>query len=199
MTATPADTLTDLIERRAEAVERHRDLAQERETIAYDAATGAAGARRRLEVLTRSAVDVVTQIENLDSAIAEGRRRVATAEAEARAAQHRDRARVARARLAELRAVGDTAGAALTTFVGHLGRLYDLTDETRRLGFGGPSRDAARVFLTRQLQAELMKVQLHTETIPPNDRIGVAALIEGWSEPIERRIAAALGEIDEAA
>lgn len=186
-------TLADLTAQRAAAVARQRELADEREALAYDAATGDGPARKALDSLTREAATAALTLENLDAAIAEARRRVAAADEEARLGELRRKAAEAQAKLADMRAVGAEAGAALDAFADKLEEFYALADTVRRLGMGGPSRELARANVVRAVQTVLARVRLNSDTIPPSERRSLADLVDAWAGAVNARIAQVLG------
>jgi hypothetical protein len=118
---------------------RQEEIARKREELAFGAATGAKGDVKALSDFTEAALRSDLDLQNLDHAIAEARRRVKLAEQEAQQEAMRAKARLARGRLAELRQVGAEASRGLTAFVQSLERFYSLSDEIRLLNMGGPN------------------------------------------------------------
>jgi hypothetical protein len=186
--------LADLEAQRRAAEARQVDLAAERQRIAFDASTGGAAARKTLDALTKEAIGAGLEIDNLDHALVEARRRVGQADEEARLAALRARARQARDQLAELRQQGDAAGAALAAFGAAFAGFLGIADDVRKLGMGGPGRELVLVNVRRVIQSELLQFHLQTEVIAPSERRTLGDLVTTWANQIEARIADALGD-----
>jgi hypothetical protein len=192
-------TLAELQQRRGDAVARQAEIAAEREGLAFDAAVGDKAARKSLNELNQRSLQLGLDIENLDAAIVEARRRIGVAEAAAHLEKMHERARAVRLLLEDQRKSGDKAEQALEIFVTELGQVYSANEEMRRLVGGiAPGRDLIRVHATRAIQSALYRVQLNTDVVPPNERHSLDYYITRWAEQIEARLTRMLGEAGEA-
>lgn len=189
-------TLADLAAQRQATLARQRELADEREALAFDAATGDGPARKALDSLTREAAVAVLTIENLDAAIAAAKRRVAQADDEARVAELRRKAALARDQLADLDEVGRSLSAALAQFVDTFEQFEKVGDSIRRLGFGFPSRDLQRANTSRAIDTVLQRLRLSSRPVPPGQRVDLATLVAAWADRVDGRIAQLLGDDD---
>jgi phage shock protein A len=189
-------TLADLTAQRAAAIARQRVLSDEREALAYDAATGDGPARKALDSLTREAATAALTLENLDAAIAEAKRRVAAADEEARLAELRRKAAEAQAKLADLDEIGRSLSASLAQFADTFERFQAVGDGIRRLGLGFVGRDLQRVNTVRAIDSVLARLHLSSRAVPPAQRVEIADLIQSWRGQVAARVAHVLGDDD---
>jgi chromosome segregation ATPase len=188
-------TLANLEQQRSDGLQRKADLAEQRQAIAFAAATGNEMASKSLAALNQQTYQLSLDIENLDAAIAEAERRIAAAEAAAHLEDLREKARAARVFLEDQRKSGEDASQALEAFVTTFEKFLSIGDELRRLvGNAAPSRDLVRVYATRAIQTALYRIRLHSDVIPPNEQRSLAYYSARWSEQIEAGIGRMLGE-----
>jgi hypothetical protein len=125
--------LAQLQDRRDRATARVKELAAAREVLAYAfIACNDTKARDELTTLNQQLADLAVTIENIDSAVAEARRRLDAAKSDARASDAEERRVRVRALLQELEA---TCGQALDRTGVHpeTGSIYRLNDPPARV------------------------------------------------------------------
>jgi hypothetical protein len=170
---------------------RQRELARVRQELAFAGLTdGTPADQKRLIEATEEAGRVELEIQNLQFAMVEAKRRVAAAEAEFGREGVRLRAEEAQAKIAEWRLHGSRAAALLMEFL----QEYDLTigdsKEIRRLVQGlirFPGAEQLEVSIRSALQVHLYRRHLQTEPllVALSSRHELGAVLEKWTEQAE--------------
>jgi hypothetical protein len=193
---TARETLADLETRRSEVDARKSRLDGERHALSYDAMVKPGGAAAtRLQLATVKSVEAGTELENLNSAIVAAKQHVLTAQDATASERRRQDARDARQKLAEMRAAGLAANAALDDFIAALGRFEKIGDALRHSGVPGmPSVSLARVATRRALDSMLMPIGLQSQLLGPSERRDLAGLVQVWAAQIEAQIGRILDE-----
>src|SRR6516164_6407785 len=182
---------------RADLIERRAALAEKRRTVAFDAHAGDGSASKLLDGLHREAAELESRIIGLDDAVAEARRRLEQAhEYEAREA---DRAKAVELRAALKQFVEHGAGvdAALEVLIESCNGMERALVEIHRCGSTFPS-DAQLLSLgSRVVIAALSRTTFRREfpAVPPLERNRtMSAIVQQWSDTVERSIQQRLGD-----
>jgi hypothetical protein len=187
--------LRDLQDRHQAAGRHVADLAAIRERVAYTATTGDKAARRELDKATQDAMAARLELEDLDAAIEEARRRIAGAVAQQ---EHEIRCAAARRALEltdELRAAGTLSGEALVAFVARYQKVQQIAADLNRLGIGSPRADVVRVNAERAIATSLGPLGL-APLLQPSQRCDLSAVIEGYCQRAESQARAILDSAD---
>ena len=188
-------TLDSLATKRRRLAARAAEIAEERQGLALSAhANGDKSAAARLGKLSDEAARVTGDMADLDDALAEARRRVSAAEAEAA-----NEARLAQVRsilpfAAELRGAGVRAAKALAELRAALGDANGAVAKMQDRGVVVADPHVVRVNMKIALDTELMAVGLQHELVAPGRRVKIDVLLDRYASGIEAKAHAILGE-----
>jgi hypothetical protein len=160
-------------------------LKQEREQIAFAAHTGDEKAQERLMSLHSAAIHYDSEGQSILAALAEARRRRATAEQDLHVAQEADRAKRALAALAEYRKLGTRLDATAAAFLKAYTDFAAHHQVFRELGYNHPTQMMVRTGCRRALLSALIGTDLQVELLPPPERHTFSYLVDAWSRGVE--------------
>src|SRR5262249_53427800 len=156
----------------------------------YAAHTGDQKAEARLETLRSRAIRRDLEVKNLESAIAEAKRRLAEAQdAEAKAEQRRIALEV-RGLVGSLRDAGKVCDESLQTFAAASDAMREIVAKINTLGFNHPSAMQLQSLGERAVRTMLVQSAFARafEHIPPRERQNFADFSARWAESLEREI-----------
>jgi hypothetical protein len=170
-----------------------------RKTVAFDAETGDDGARKAMAKLHADRNARLAEVDDLNAALDEAKRR--SAAAAAAAAEEGLKARAERAkpiaeRLAER---GKKLDAAIQAYVAEFAAIGDDLDQLARLGVPIPSRDLVRVNLRRAHDSATAPLDKTSRPVSPTMRRSFDSLLAGWTQPAKNWIATKLNTAAKAA
>jgi hypothetical protein len=176
--------LQDLQQKLSEVETLQKLLACERTSLAYDALTGDAKAKKRLDGINADLAVIDQEIASVQAAIAEAGRRVAEAEAQARAevdAEKRKRALVIADKITEHAKQLDDHAA---LFFGLYAAFRLDMIELHRLG-AAPNINVIDAVCLRALETASMGTRLQLRHLAPGDRVSFAELANSWKQNTE--------------
>lgn len=205
--------LADLQKRQAALNDRATALNGERRGLAFDAETGDAKARKRLDEIAAEEARLAGELRNVTAAIATGGARLTAArDAETKAAD-REVAREQRRLVKELSDVVRRLDAALEISTKESLKFDDIVNRLHSLDRDNivtvSAVGIARIFAIRVWRTALMKTPWRRdfEPVPPGERRTFSDLVlgrvdqhgvrtPGWAERLEAAIARRLGETE---
>jgi hypothetical protein len=193
-TAEAQEVLADLEQKHAAALARQAEAATERRRISFDAHTGDAAARAKLDELNGAGAVLTGEIASLAEAIDEARGRVSEARRTDALAAERDVARDVRKKAAAFRRHGAELDRLAARLVVQYDALKAEAGAIRDIGVPLPGLMLINAGACRALQAALMNTGLDIERIAPSQRHTFTELVGGWVESAERWATARLGE-----
>jgi len=193
--------IADLNAKLAATEERRAQLVTERIETSFDAHTGDAKARARLNSINKSIAEIMSEAESLQEALASARRREKVAEHEA----HLEKGRAdARAALERIAAWPDRAAKLDAQLAGFAAGYEKLKADMAALATLGapPSGVMVRSACPRAIMTALQMAGLYQEIerigfLAPHERHSFADIVGGWSMQVERWAQARLGDTDE--
>jgi hypothetical protein len=196
--AADAQTILDQLEaRRTELATSRANDETEMASVSYEAHTGNEKAAAKLETLRERALRRDLELKNIASAIAEAKRRVVEAKADAAAADQRRVAMEVRGLLKSLRDAGTVCDEALATFAASSNIMKGIIQKMNALGFHHPSSTQYMSLGERAVRGMLVNTpfQRGFESISPRERKNFNEFVGQWCVSLEREIAARLGEV----
>jgi hypothetical protein len=179
-------TLAQLEQKLSDASSRAIDLQTERQRISFDANTGDAAARKRLDKANAETAIIDLETENLRNAIEEARRRLAWAakgEEQAKLSGNAEAAMKLGDSIAERARKIDAALAIVAEeSTSYLADVVALN----ALGCLSTRSEKFRVFGEMAISAALMNCPLKLRHLAPRERHSFAELSDGWRESIVR-------------
>jgi len=194
LSAIDAQKIVDQLESKAAELAETR-ASDERELASISFAAHASEDQKalaRLETIKARAVKRELDARSLDAAIAEAKRRVVEAQADAAAADQRRVALQARSLLASLRDAGKTCDEALATFAAGSDVMRRIIQEINALGFHHPTGMQYMSLGERAVRTALVNTAFSRafEAIPPSERQEFNDFVGKWCISLEREIAA---------
>jgi hypothetical protein len=188
-------TLALLEHERDKFLERQAQHADKRKALAYDAHAGDAEASNLLDQLQREAVEIETQIDSINDAIAEGQRRLVLARAREQQAQNAIKAEAQLKVLERFTAAGHELEDALMKLVRSSRELRSALDDLHAGGIHNPRREVVDGLGYRALATQLRLTiwANHFRPLGHDDRRNFNDLIASWSTASEHAITSQLG------
>jgi hypothetical protein len=181
------------------AAELHKvELEDQRDACAFNAHTGDGTAKSHLAKITKTLLEHDQQVLSLQAAIAEGERRVITAQGIAQDEQNRKNATAGLKLARVLRDDGAAAHKALRDAFTYFDNMRRTVTELNKLGFKHPSLGLVDVNLRRALVSASIGSGYALGMLPPTQRHTVADLGNGWAEGIQKAAELKLGEPEKA-
>jgi hypothetical protein len=177
--------LPQLEEKLSAAKGRQAEISTERGSISLAAHMGSASDRARLDELNQEGAILAGEIEGIEAAIAQARKRSAEAEAaEVAEVEQRKRREVLRLS-SEIRSHAERIDELWRESLDQYGDLQTKFTEIVRLGVGRPSLHQLRVACQRALISAFIGSPLQIQIIAPNERHSVLDLINSWAAAAE--------------
>jgi hypothetical protein len=189
-------TIRDLEAKRAAAVKRGVELADERAAVALDAHTGNKAARKRLDEINAALAVHSSELASLDAALKAAGERLEEARAAERAVAEREAAKELRKVIVELRAAGKAADAALAKLVAVGTVMKAAVDAIHHFGVPNPNHAQVLAIGERAIKTTLMQTMWARafEHIAPSERRAFSPAVDQWCSKLESDIAEKLGE-----
>lgn len=180
------DTLQSLRDRRHDIEQKQIELTAERDRISYDAMTGNAAARKRLDQVNAQLSALSLDISSIDAALKEaGRRQLAEEQAEQSRRRKADAVK-AEGIIAEVEALAVTIDAAQKTARDTATLIEAKLGQIRGLVQAGPTVESIRIHLRRAVTTSVMNSPLHVAHIAPDDRATMVDVATLWARSIRR-------------
>jgi len=180
--------LRELESKMAALVETRAHDESRMEAIAYAANTGDQKAEAQLETLRDRALRRDLEAQNLDSAIAEARRRVAAAQNDERQAEERQVAEELLELSGLMREAGAKADRALKLFAEASNDLRKVIIATQQRGLNNPNAQQLQSLGERAIRGVLVDTPYAKafEHLAPRERQNFALFTAAWASAIER-------------
>jgi hypothetical protein len=180
------EILAGLEAKLAEATSRATDLRAERQRLAFAANTGDAKARKALDVANAGFATLGLELENINSAIDEAKRRVDAAErGEVREALA-ENARRAVAIGEQIKQRGKRLDELATALFAEAKALREDLAELHKCGCAYPSHLQLQSLGERALKSVAMFSPFPLEHLPPRERRSFTELAYGFAETVDR-------------
>jgi hypothetical protein len=190
-------TLNELLDERDQLVARASRLVADRQAIAFAAhARNDKSAKEKLRRINDESVLHNAELESIDAAILESRRRLEVASAAEAIEADKANAEQLRTALNEFVETGTEIDLAFQDLAAHAAELQKILDRIHSLGCQSPSSEQMRVFGEICARTALMQTPWKrcVEIVAPPNRKTFKALIDGWAAQIENNVNARLGE-----
>jgi hypothetical protein len=191
-------TLRMFEQKRAALAVRADEIAERRKTLAFNVAAAYDGeANREVSALREESRDIEQALVDMDSALAEARRRLSEAQALEAKAQDREQAKALRRALTEFVDAGRRVDHALGLLAKDGHALTQSLNRVHALGAAFPTTqqmDSLGHLCLRWAIQQTPRAR-SVETVPPGQRRSFASLVESWASNIEQNnIRPRLGE-----
>ena len=194
--------LTLIENERGKLLARQSEHADKRRALAFDAHAGDERASKLFERLQHEALKIEAQIDGLNEALAEGQRRLISAQDREQQQRNAAKADALLKVLARFTKAGREVEQALTALVNSSRAMRTALNELHAGGVVNPRHEVVDALGFRALSTRLRETIWgnHFRPLGHDDRRDFGDLITSWSATIERTITAQLGErTDEAA
>jgi hypothetical protein len=160
-------------------------LDERREELSFDAlATADTEAKKSLEKIHKERAGKVMELEDLQSALAVSKRKIAEAQQVASAERERERATAAEPIARRLAERGLAMDEALASYVANFRAIQADLDELQALGCPVPSRALVEVNAHRAHDSALVSLgDGFIRPVPPLQRHSFSKLLAGWALP----------------
>jgi hypothetical protein len=189
-------TLHGFERQRDALLDKQTKLADKRREVAFDAHNGDAASGKLLDGLHREAVELQSRLDSLADAIREAERRLHQTRQHAARTAERAKAKQLRETLDRFKQAGLVLDKALEAMVWAGNEMRAAITEMNQLGCSHPSHAQLESLGALALRTALTQTPWvkYFERISPVERKSFAGLVASWSQPVERAIAARLGD-----
>jgi hypothetical protein len=184
----------------AKLIDDGRELVQRRQEISFDAHTGDAAAKKKLDAIVGQIVSHDQQVLSVEAAIAEAQARVIAARNAEAQAVDRKNALELRAALKEFISCGESLDEAAAALAEEGTALREALNLMHILGSPFPTHEQLNVLGTDAMLTALAATPWKREfwTLQPRERRGFGALVREWASRIEQtNIKPRLGEAEQ--
>jgi hypothetical protein len=186
--------VTELALKHRDLVDRADELAAQRRELSYQAHTGNASAKKRLDQLTNQTLTLALEKENVASALVEANKRLNEAQAEVEREHQKDQARKLKTVIKAFIELGRDLDQLLTELAASAEALKATVTEIHSLGSSFPSHAQLQSLGERAFHTALMGTPFQQEHTAPGERTTFSKLIGGWSSTLQQGIDRVLGE-----
>jgi uncharacterized phage infection (PIP) family protein YhgE len=194
-------TLAQLSDKKDRASKRIEQIAADRQSIGYAAhAENDQKAIKRLEQLAHDEAGISGELQSIEGAITEARKRLAAAQQAAVNEAARANAVEIRKLLTEFATAAEDMDEALADFATSSHELRDVVNKLHGLGCPSPNHNQVESLGTRAVLTAISQsiFKRAVETLPPGERRAFVPMVATWCESIERnQIAPLLGESEQ--
>jgi hypothetical protein len=200
-TVAEAEASIKLLEdKRQHVVQKSIELTETRRQISYAAHTGDQKSRAKLDKINGEMATLASEIDSIGSAIIEGNERLRIAMEDEEREADRARAQELREKLVKFQELGQQLDDSCWDLSQSLAEIIAVVRDMHALGATTPTNDMFRINTTLALKSMLQTLpqsyvnDLEFQRLQPSQKKNFKTLVSGWSESIERNIAARLGD-----
>ncbi len=187
-------TQTEMEQKLSEARERLEAAQAGADGVSFQAHCGDKGAKATLAKFNADAATASAEVRSLEAALAEAKRRVAQAEADANDHREQEKARQALERVAAFEERGDKVNQAVEALVGELVGFERDWRDLQMLGYAPTSTwSLAQVNVVLAVHTKLQGVGLHIRPLQTHEKKELPGLLAAWAGNIRSRASARLG------
>jgi hypothetical protein len=161
-------------------------------SVSFEAHTAGGEARERLDSLNNQRIAAEQEARSIEIATAEGKQRLAAAQAAETDAEQRSKATRALALLAAFEVRGEALQNLLDKFLAEYAELSNDFHELDKLGYAPTTHMLVKVNMQRAVATALQFTDLRQKFLAPHERRTFGAVIAGWASNCRARIQARL-------